>query len=217
MTQAHCYAAYINDIQLACSTHPRKFWAYSKSNRQNNSFHVTMKFGSSSSSNPEEICEFFKSTFTNIPNSSYLAHSSSLPSDRRSHPRSETIPIPSWDMPTIKNVLLSLDEKKNGGPDGLPNIFPIKTADALAKPLTTLFNMPIQTGTLPECWKLAFITPIFEKGCKTQVEHYRPITILNALAKVFEKLVFRHIAPFITPLLLAQQHGFMPNRSTVTN
>ncbi|KAL1401834.1 hypothetical protein pipiens_001008, partial [Culex pipiens pipiens] len=38
-------------------------------------------------------------------------------------------------------------------------------------------------------WKVASITPIHKSGSTKKVENYRPISILNCLAKVLEKIV----------------------------
>ncbi|KAL1397567.1 hypothetical protein pipiens_000242, partial [Culex pipiens pipiens] len=39
-------------------------------------------------------------------------------------------------------------------------------------------------------WKVASITPIHKSGSTKKVENYRPISILNCLAKVLEKIVY---------------------------
>ena len=83
--------------------------------------------------------------------------------------------------------------------------------------IIVVFNKSLREGTFPDCWKLAFINPIYKKGNKAFVENYRPVSILNALSKVFERLVLNHISPFVYSLISSRQHGFVPNRSTSTN
>jgi hypothetical protein len=57
-------------------------------------------------------------------------------------------------------------------------------------PITDLFNLCLETNTIPDEWKISYITPIHKgKGSKSQVDKYRPILILPPLAKIFEKLI----------------------------
>jgi hypothetical protein len=39
-------------------------------------------------------------------------------------------------------------------------------------------------------WKLSYMTPIFKKGRRKNVEHYRGVAILSAIPKRFELLVY---------------------------
>lgn len=49
------------------------------------------------------------------------------------------------------------------------------------------------------------------------MEHYRPISLLSTLSKVFERLVHDAIYPELHEIILPEQHGFVKKRSTVTN
>ena len=89
-------------------------------------------------------------------------------------------------------------------------------ADELAPSLTTLFNLSMSTFTLPEVWKSSNVVPIHKKGKKCKVDNYRPISLLNSVSKVMERLVFNHIYPVVSPQINAAQHGFMKHRSTTT-
>ena len=56
--------------------------------------------------------------------------------------------------------------KRNGsaGPDDLPAEF-YKVTDSFVRfPLSVVFNVSIQTGELPDIWKVASVTPIFKKA-----------------------------------------------------
>ena len=64
------------------------------------------------------------------------------------------------------------------------------SSTAIVKPITDLFNLCLETNTIPDEWKISYITPIHKgKGSKSQVDKYRPILILPPLAKIFEKLI----------------------------
>jgi hypothetical protein len=61
------------------------------------------------------------------------------------------------------------------------------------------------------------VTPIFKKGRRNNVEYYRGVAILSAIPKRFELLVYRTRYEDLKNLISVNQHGFMNNRSTVTN
>ena len=67
---------------------------------------------------------------------------------------------------------------------------------------------------VPQKWKLSTISPVPKKGGRTLPENWRPINVLNVIAKVAEKhmrgLLERSIFPKLTP----NQFGFMTGRST---
>lgn len=58
---------------------------------------------------------------------------------------------------------------------------------------------------------------MFKSGDKSNVENYRPISILSTLSKVFERLVHSALYPHIRHLIIPEQHGFVKRRSTTTN
>jgi hypothetical protein len=64
-------------------------------------------------------------------------------------------------------------------------------ASAFAKPLCLLFNRFIATSVFPDRWKVSYVTPIFKKGRRNNVEDYRGVAILSAIPKRFELLVYR--------------------------
>ena len=52
-----------------------------------------------------------------------------------------------------------------------------------------LFNFSLTSGTFPMAWKSALICPIPKVKNPTQLQHYRPISLLPALSKMFERIV----------------------------
>jgi hypothetical protein len=61
------------------------------------------------------------------------------------------------------------------------------------------------------------VAPIFKKGRRKNVEDYREVAILSAIPKRFELLFYRTVYDDLKNLIPVNQHGFMKNRSTVTN
>ena len=47
----------------------------------------------------------------------------------------------------------------------------------LSKQLTYIFNLSLETATIPSVWKYATITPLFKTGDVSQCNNYRPMSI----------------------------------------
>ena len=64
--------------------------------------------------------------------------------------------------------------------------------------------------------KIAKIKPVFKKGVHDIVDNYRPISILPALSKIFEKVAYIQFYDYLVEnkLLYAGQYGFRKNHST---
>ena len=91
-----------------------------------------------------------------------------------------------------------------------------ETAHQIAPSLCSLFNRSLNSGSLPEDWKLANIIPVFKKGDKTHVENYRPISLLCIVSKVLERCVLSKLRVHLLELINTSQHGFIPGRSCTT-
>ncbi|CAG9120806.1 unnamed protein product [Plutella xylostella] len=70
---------------------------------------------------------------------------------------------------------------------------------------------------MPSRWKAAFISPIHKKGSKDCVEHYRPISKLCLLSKILERIIYTQLYSALKHTFSPAQHGFLKQRSTVSN
>ena len=89
-------------------------------------------------------------------------------------------------------VLKSINQLKTGKASGLDNISPrlLKdSAEVIAKPLTRIINVSLSQGVVPRDWKFAKITPLFKKGTASDMDNYRPISVLPAASKILEVAV----------------------------
>ena len=84
--------------------------------------------------------------------------------------------------------------------------------------LAILFNTSIQTSVFPDAWKLARVTPIFKEGDKDDKSNYRPIAVLPAISRLFEKLITNQWYQYIEKhcLFSSDQSGFLRQHSTLT-
>jgi len=62
---------------------------------------------------------------------------------------------------------------------------------------------------------LAIVTPLHKSGDKTSVTQYQPISNLDSLGKLYEKIFLSRIEAF-GEIDGSFQHGFKANRSTTT-
>lgn len=104
------------------------------------------------------------------------------------------------------------------GPDGIPCRIILKCAAAIAPSLCALYNLSINSGTVPQEWKIADVVPIYKKGHKSNVENYRPISLTSIICKCMERLVAKAMLEYLREgnLLNNNQHGFLPGRSCTT-
>lgn len=79
----------------------------------------------------------------------------------------------------VKEPLSSLDPWKATGCDGI--------SIQIAPSLSSLYNSCITQGKWPVDWKKGEWASVYKKTDIDFDENYRPITILNAVVKVFEK------------------------------
>ena len=121
---------------------------------------------------------------------------------------------------SVDDVRKHLQRSKNSqttGVDGVPSFLLRDCASVLAAPLAKIFNRMLQYSTFPDIWKKAFICPVLKKGKTNDVTNYRPISLLCNFAKTFESIIYETIYNSVKPFISSYQHGFMANRSTVSN
>ena len=79
-----------------------------------------------------------------------------------------------------------------------------------------MFNLSFVTGLIPPDWKLASVVPVFKKGDKNSVGNYRPISLTSLVMKVFERCIKTSLLSVCEEYLDPRQHGFLNNKSCVT-
>ena len=77
-------------------------------------------------------------------------------------------------------------------------VFVNKILAPIISPIVSmLFNNSLSEGTFPECFKTAKIIQIFKSGDSNYTVNYRPISMLNFLSKIFEKLVCARLDSYL--------------------
>ena len=115
----------------------------------------------------------------------------------------------------IKDILKILKTNKAHGPDNISVSMIQLCGEDLCVPLQIIFQNIIETGIFPDQWKEANVTPVHKKKDKQTVSNYRPISLLPIFAKIFEKIVFKHLYNYLVSnkLITKNQSGFTPGDS----
>ena len=206
------------EISLAkeCRKNAKGVWKYIKSRKKNAGIPNLKKrdntFTNSAKDIAETLNEQYHSVFTD-------EDTSSIP-DIPPKPLT-TSPLQQFSVTQddVTKALKNLRTDKSPGIDGI-HPRPLKElADVLAKPVTMIFQLSLQSGELPRNWLDAVVSPIFKKGLRSLAENYRPVSLLCILSKLLESLITPQIVNHIKANHLAckEQHGFSKGKSTTTN
>ena len=92
-------------------------------------------------------------------------------------------------------------------------------APVVSRSLGKIFNISVKAGVFPADWKLACAAPIFKNGSESELGNYRPISMLSAVARVFERLIYEQLSEYFQEnnFLTKYQSGFRKFQSTVTS
>lgn len=115
----------------------------------------------------------------------------------------------------VNKVINSLRNKQSQGYDGFSINLIKKVKDVIIAPLTHLINQSIETGIFPDSLKIARVLPIYKKGDHDLLDNYRPISILPALSKFFERILFNQLTNYLAKhqILFGSQYGFRNGHS----
>ncbi|KAK9878117.1 hypothetical protein WA026_021134 [Henosepilachna vigintioctopunctata] len=90
-------------------------------------------------------------------------------------------------------------------------------AEEIICPMTDIVNSILQQGVFPDKLKIAKVCPILKRGNPTDVDNYRPISILPTFSKIVEMAIAEQLISFLNKnnYMTDAQFGFRQNRSTM--
>ena len=89
------------------------------------------------------------------------------------------------------------------------------TASKFSEVIADIINRSIIEGVFPSNLKNAKVVPVHKGGTKVDIENYRPISLLSAFSKIYEKVMYTRLYDFLTQnsILNENQFGFRKKRS----
>ena len=112
----------------------------------------------------------------------------------------------------IKGLLDNLNVNKAPGPDGIHGLVLKHCSGSLCRPLSIMFKLIYNTGSIPLEWKSATVVPIHKKGDKALICNYRPISLLCLIAKIMERIIQNDLLDRCREFINPFQHGFLSTR-----
>ena len=210
----HKHRDYLNKIVGSFCENPKLFWSYHKAVLHHRSgVDSVITHNGQTAKTSGEKAELFNTYFCSV-----FTSPNTVPSTMPSNPNRSDVEISDVQLSVeeVELCLAGLDSSKASGPDGIPAHILKQCSKEIAPSLCALFNHSLRTGRFPAEWKNADVTPVHKKDRKEPAGNYRPISLLSIVSKVMERCVCNRFYAHVSCLITELEHGFMRNRSCVT-
>ena len=97
----------------------------------------------------------------------------------------------------IIDVIDQLKPKHSLDPSNLSMVLLKKVSNQICMPLKHIVNLSLATGEIPDQMKTAKVVPIFKSRDSTDINNYRPISLLSSFGKILEKIVANKLVFFL--------------------
>ena len=218
-------ASYYSNAFIQSRGNPRKTWQTFNeftSRRVNNTTVKELKLNDAIISNSSELSNASNDHFSTIGprlaneipptannNSSYI---------NNINVNNNKFSFSSTNCSIVFSHLNKLCRSKAKGLDNISAKIIRECADFVSVSLCDLFNKSLVSGIFPDDWKCARVTPLFKQGEPSDLNNYRPISLVSIIVKVFERIVYDQSYNFLTKeeIISNHQSGFRSLHSTVT-
>ena len=205
------YKLHKKNLENNINHDPKSFWQFIRDKTKKSGVPREMKCGKNSYSNSRDIANAFSKHFQSVYEQSTNDNTCNLNFGNSTF---------NFSMITEKNIISSIKKlkpKKSTGPDNIPAHIYKGLSEYIASPLKHIFNLAITNKQFPEDLKTAQITPVYKSGNKNEIKNYRPISLINVLSKIYETILSEDLTSLLKPKMSIFQHGFLEDKSTVTN
>ena len=117
----------------------------------------------------------------------------------------------------ITRIISKLKPKRSSGLDKIPTIVLKYLPENILGTLVKLFNRSLEEGVFPQIYKTAKVVPIYKKkGSRKHIDQYRPVSLINCMSKIIEKIVYKRVSDFLdsNTFFTNRQFGFRKHMST---
>ena len=230
---------YYKNIDLKSLNDNRKFWKTVKplfSGKVKTTSSVTLLENDEIVSDDKAVAEIFNDYFANITSSlgieetgsnvvsadgiddpvelaiiKYSLHPSIKRITESFHP-SETFEFRPYSPEEIMTQIERLDHKKSSPIESIPARVLKENSDLLLPHLVSTYNSCISESDFPSELKAGDISSLFKKDDAFSKKNFRPITVLSSVSKIFERLMYEQVMPFVecflSPLLCGFRKGY---------
>lgn len=117
----------------------------------------------------------------------------------------------------VLEVIEELNQKSAAGHDNIRVKDILLLKDILTPILVKLANQSFTEGKFPTILKTSRITPIHKSGCKSSVDNYRPISVIDVLSKILEILFKKRLLEHLEKSVKYDdfQYGFQSRSGTL--
>lgn len=163
-------------------------------------------------SDPVEIATAFNNHFTNMAQSPIKG--AKISSNEYSVVHSMFLKPVSENE--VRAEIMSLNNTNSEGYDEINTRIIKACTSELIEIMTYLINLSFSLGIFPESLKLSIVKPLYKTGEKSDVNNYRPITLIPIFSKIFEKCMYKRLIEFCNKfnIIRKEQFGFQKNKST---
>ena len=119
-------------------------------------------------------------------------------------------------LPELSTAIGKMSASRAVGVDGVPLLAVKKCFPVIGCHLLHVINFSISSCTFPSAWKIARVTPVFKSGDWSDLNNFRPISILSVLSKIAEKVVCSQLSSYLlnNHILTPLQYAYRPCHST---
>ena len=93
------------------------------------------------------------------------------------------------------------------------------SCDSISSVITKIINVSLSCAKVPSDWKFSRVTPVYKgKGSKTDMNNYRPISVMGHVPKIMEKVVQKQLLHYLlsNELINIDQSAYRPMHNTQT-
>ena len=195
---------------------PRAFFTYAKrQSKTHDTIGPLLDKENKLQSDPKTMSEILQNQYTKVFSDKESGDSNQPQQDTSQIPELHEILISTED---IIKAINQIGSRSAPGPDKIPAILLKECKNEIAPALVMLWQKSLDSGEIPSHLLNQTIIPIFKKENKSLPSNYRPISLTSHFIKIIERVIREKIILHIIShnLITGKQHGFMPNRSTLT-
>ena len=220
-------ANHVRNVFKESTNNPTDFWKHIKncyptkeSCSPAKSFKINGSYTSDKFSISNSFCSFFIKVGSSLLKSPIVDYTWKVFNTRKYlkdiNPANCSFKFQEVTIQQILQILKSTKSTKAAGIDTIPARIVKDIAEEISAPLTFLINSSLSIGLFPTAEKTAKVTPLYKSGDRSNIDNYRPISVLNIISKTFERVVFNQLSNYLKEnnLLTDYQYGFRKNRST---